>query len=162
MSFPTPDRLFDWLAPRLPEIPAREWQTIGGGGLLAASVCIAFHYPWLGAGLLLVGAIAAGAGEALARREGMPVVPVLPLGLLTVLFGFGLAEPTRALAAMFLMFAVTVLLLLGGAGVSAVIWLTVGAFLLACLLPSSFSLLAYVIGVIAFIAAGQGIAKGRL
>lgn len=161
MSFPTPDRLFDWLAPRLPEIPAWGWRTMGGGGLLAASASIALHHPWLGAGLLLVSAIAAGAGEALARREGKPALPILPLGLLAVLFGFGLAEPARALAAMFLMFALTVLLLLGGAGVAAVIWLSVAAFLLACLLPSSFSLLAYIIGILAFIAAGQGIAKGR-
>ena len=161
MALPIPDILFDRLAPRLPEIPAWGWRTIGSGGLLAASACIALHHSWLGAGLLLVGAIAAGAGEALARREGRPVVPVLPLGLLTVLFGFGLAEPIRALAAMFLMFALTVLLLLGGAGVAAVIWLTVGAFLLACFLPYSFSLLAYLIGILAFISAGQGIAKGR-
>src|SRR5690349_5981772 len=101
MSFPTPDRLFDWLAPRLPEIPASGWRTLGGGGLLAASAAIVLHYPWLGAGLLLVGAIAAEAGEALARREGKLALPVLPLGLLAVLFGFGLAEPARALAAMF-------------------------------------------------------------
>jgi hypothetical protein len=161
MALPTPDTLFDRLAPRLPEIPAWGWQTIGSGGLLAASASIAFHHPWLGAGLLLAGAVAAGAGEALARREGKPVLPILPLGLLAVLFGFGLAEPGRALAAMFLMFALTVLLLLGGAGVAAVIWLTVAVFLLACLLPSSFSLLAYLIGVLAFIATGQGLAKGR-
>ena len=159
---PTPDILFDWLVPRLPEIPAWGWRTLGGGGLLAASASIALHHPWLGAGLLLAGAIAAGAGEALARREGKPAgLPILPLGLLAVLFGFGLAESARALAAMFLMFALTVLLLLRGAGVAAVIWLTVAAFLLACLLPSSFSLLSYLIGILAFISVGQGLAKGR-
>lgn len=162
MSFPIPDGLFDWLAPRLPEIPASGWRVMGGGGVLAASVSIALDHPWLGVGLLLLGAVAAGAGEALARREGKPVLPILPLGLLAVLFGFGLAEPGRALAAMFLMFALTVLLLLGGGGVSAVICLVVAAFLLACFLPDSFSLLAYAIGILAFIATGQGIAKGRL
>jgi hypothetical protein len=93
MSFPTPDKLFDWLTPRFPEIPASGWLTIGGGGLLAASASIALHHPWLGAGLLLVGAMAAGVGEALARRQGTPVLPILPLGLLAALFGFGLAEP---------------------------------------------------------------------
>ena len=159
MHLSYPEHVFHRLVTRLPEVPLWGWQALGGTGLLAASVAIAMHHPWVGALLLLAGALAATAGEVLARRAGKPAVPVLVLGLLAVLFGFGLAEPDRALAAMFAMFALTVMTLLGGGLVVAVTWLTGAIFLLACFLPSSFSLLAYLIGVLAFIAAGQGVAK---
>ena len=52
--------------------------------------------------------------------------------------------------------------LLGSAGqgdVSLVTWLAAAGLLLACLFPDRFSLLAYAIGVIAFVAAGQGVAQ---
>ena len=159
MHLPHPPTLFQRLAPRLPEIPIWGWRALGGGGLLAAAVAIALHHSWVGAPLLLMGALAATAGEALARMDHKRAAPVLTLGLLAVLFGFGLAEPDRALAAMFAMFALTVMTLLGGSLVAAVTWLTVAAFLLACFLPSSFSLLVYGIGILAFIVAGQGVAK---
>jgi len=64
-----------------------------------------------------------------------------------------------ALAAMFLMFALSVLTVLGRGHVSVVTWLVAAAFLIACIFPDHFSLLAYTIGVIAFIAAGQGVAR---
>jgi hypothetical protein len=151
--------LFQRLAQSLPKIPVRGWQALGGAGLLAAAAVIALHHPWVGAPLLLTGALAAATSEALTRPDRKRGVPVLILGLLAVLFGFGLADPSRALAAMFAMFALTVMTLLGGSFVSAVTWLAVAAFLTACFLPSSFSLLAYIIGILAFIAAGQGVAK---
>lgn len=154
-----PQSLFHRLVLSLPEIPVWGWRALGGAGLLAAATAIALHLPWVGAPLLLTGALAAIAGEALARQEHGRPAPVLMLGLLAVLFGFGLAEPSRALAAMFLMFALTVMTLLGGRLVVAVTWVTLAAFLAACVLPSSFSLLAYIIGILAFIVAGQGVAK---
>lgn len=152
-----PQSLFHRLVLSLPEIPVWGWRALGGAGLLAAATAIALHLPWVGAPLLLTGALAAIAGEALARQEHKRPVPML--GLLAVLFGFGLAEPDRALPAMFLMFALTVMTLLGGRLVVAVTWVTLAAFLAACVLPSSFSLLAYIIGILAFIVAGQGVAK---
>jgi hypothetical protein len=154
-----PEFVFHRLVTVLPAVPVWGWRALGLVGLLGAALVIALHHPWAGALLLLAGALAATAGEVRARMEHKRVAPVLILGLLAVLFGFGMAEPSRALAAMFLMFALTVLTLAGGRGVIAVIWLTVTAFLIACFLPISFSLSAYAIGLLAFIAAGQGVAK---
>ncbi|MEY4965812.1 MAG: hypothetical protein RL274_1395 [Pseudomonadota bacterium] len=160
MTLPNPDLLFDRLAPRLPEVPAWGWRAGAIVGLLAATAAIALGQPWGGAVLLLAGTIAAGAGEARARRDGKPGLPILPLGLLAIPFGFALAEPDRALAAMFAMFALTVVTILGRTHVSVVTWLTAAAFLAACIFPDHFSLLVYAVGVMAFIAAGQGAAKG--
>jgi hypothetical protein len=61
---------------------------------------------------------------------------------------------------MFLTFALAVLTVLARGYVSAVTWLVAAALWLACLLPDYFSLLAYIIGVTAFVAAGQGVARG--
>ena len=159
MTLPNPDLLFDRLAPYLPEVPAWAWRIVAGIGLLASAGVVALHHSWIGGVLLLAGALAAGAGEALARRHGKPALPVLPLGLLAIPFGFALAEPTRALAAMFVMFALTVMTVLGRGHVSVVTWLVTAAFLIACIFPNYFSLLAYIIGSIAFIAAGQVLAR---
>ena len=60
---------------------------------------------------------------------------------------------------MFVMFALTVMTVLGRGHVSVVTWLVTAAFLIACIFPNYFSLLAYIIGSIAFIAAGQGVAR---
>ncbi|OAI44247.1 hypothetical protein AYO42_05050 [Rhizomicrobium sp. SCGC AG-212-E05] len=160
MTVPNPDLLFDRLGPRLPEVPAWAWRTGAFAGLLAAAVAVALHHSWAGGVLLLAGVLAAGAGEALARREGRPALPILPLGLLVIPFGFALAEPGRALAAMFLMFALSVFTVLGRGHVSVVTWLVAASFLVACIFPDHFSLLTYVVGVMVFIAAGQGVARG--
>ena len=163
MTLPNPDQMFDRLGPHLPprllEVPIWAWRTAAGTALLAATISIALHQPRLGGGLLLAGALAAGAGEALARQRRKLAVPILPLGLLALPFGFALAAPDRALAAMFLMFALSVLTVLGRGHVAVVTWLVAAAFLIACIFPDHFSLLAYIIGVIAFIAAGQGVAR---
>lgn len=165
MTLPNPDLLFDRIGPRLPpralDVPVWAWRTVAGAGLLAAAMAVALQHPWVGGGLLLAGALAAGAGEALARRDGKPALPILPLGLLAMPFGFALAAPDRALPAMFLMFALTVLTVLGRGHVAVVTWLVTAVLLVACIFPNHFSLLAYIIGVIAFIAAGQGVARER-
>lgn len=149
MTFPYDP--FARLKDRLPPHPAWLPLLLAGLGLLAAAIAVALHQPWIGAGLMLLGVVAAGvAGPS----------PLLPLGLMLLPFGFALADPSRALAAMFLTFALAVLTVLGKAHVSAVTWLVAGALLLACLLPDYFSLLAYLIGVTAFVAVGQGVARG--
>jgi hypothetical protein len=155
MAFPTPEALLAPLASRLPPHPIWLLPALAGAGLLAAAGAVAFHHPWIGAGLLLGGLAAAGL-DGLEQAQ-----PVLTLGLLALPFGFALADASRALAAMFLMFAMTVLTVLQRGHVSLVIWLAAVGLLLSCLLPDRFSLLAYLIGVIAFIAAGQGVAAGR-
>jgi hypothetical protein len=151
MAFPTPEALMAPLAAKLPPHPAWLLPGAAGAGLIAASAAVAFHHPWIGAGLLLVGLAAAGLGQ---------VGLVLSLGLLALPFGFALADASRALAAMFAMFALTVLTVLARGHVSVVTWLAAAMFLLACLFPDRFSLLAYLIGVTAFVATGQG-AAGR-
>ena len=113
-----------------------------------------------GAALLLAGTTTAGAGEARARRDGKLGLPILPLGLLAIPFGFAMAAPDRALAVMFAMFALTVLTILGKAHVSIVTWLTAAAFLAVCIFPDCFSIFTYTIGIIAFIFTGQCAAKG--
>lgn len=150
MVFPTHEALLTPLASRLPPHPAWLLPALAGAGMLAAAGAVAFHHPWIGGGLLLAGLAAAGLGQ---------VHRVLTLGLLALPFGFALADASAALAAMFLMFALTVLIVLERGYVSLVIWLAAVALLLSCLFPDRFSLLAYLIGVAAFVAAGQGVAQ---
>jgi hypothetical protein len=155
MRFPTPDVLLAPLAARiqdwLPPHPAWLPQALAGAGLAGATAALAFHHHWVGAGLLATGLVVA------ALSPGQ----VLSLCLLLLPFGFGLADGSRALAAMFLMLALTVLTVLRGGHVSAVTWLVAAGLLLAALLPDRFSILAYLIGIMAFVAAGQGVAERR-
>lgn len=72
------------------------------------------------------------------------------------LFGFALAVPARALAAMFLMFALSVFTLLSGPRIRLIHWLAAVGLVLACLLPNHFSLFAYIIGITCFMKVGQG------
>lgn len=147
MLLPTPETLFAPLAARLPPHPAWLLPAVTGAGLLGATAAIAFHQPLAGAGLLLVGLIAAGL-----RQVGR----VLTLGLLAPPFGFGLADPSCALAAMFLTTALAVVTVVRRGEVSVVYWLVGAAFMASCFLPNWFSPLAYLIGVICFAVAGQG------
>src|SRR5436305_212318 len=112
MAFPTPEALLAPLAARLPPHPAWLLPGIAGAGFAAALGAIAFHHAWAGAGLLLLALAAAGLG-----RAGL----VLSLGLLALPFGFGLADPSQALAAMFAMFALTETVV-GRGYVSVVTW----------------------------------------
>ena len=161
MSIPSPDHLFDRLAPCLPEAPVWGWRTGAGLGLLVAAGTIALGQFWAGGIALLVGVLATGVGEALARRDGLAALPVLPLGLLLIPFGFAIAAPERALASMFLMLALSVLTVLGRGYVSLVTWLVAGSFLLACILPNYFSIFSYSAGIMVFIAAGQSAMRDR-
>jgi phosphatidylglycerophosphate synthase len=83
---------------------------------------------------------------------------VLDLTFLGALaFAFGLAEPDRALAAMFLMLG-----LVARAGVpKSFIGKTevYAAFALACVFPAWFSLIAYAAGILCFVGAGLGLAN---
>jgi hypothetical protein len=149
--------LFDRLALRLPSLPVWAAGTVAGAALLAGTAAIAFHHAWVGAGLLLAGFAADGVGQALARRDDCIALPLLPLGLMLALFGFALADPARALAAMFLMFALSILTLLSGPRVRLIHWLAAAGLLAACFLPDRFSLLVYIIGIACFVKAGQGL-----
>ena len=158
MAFPVPETLFDRLGPRLPVVPARAWMAVSAVALAAGTACIAFHHSRAGGGLLLAGFLADGAGQAAGRAAGVAAVALLPLGLLLAPFGFALAEPGRALAAMFLMFSLSVLLWVSERRVRLVHWLAAIGLLLACVLPDRFSILAYLIGIACFVKIGQVIA----
>ena len=160
MVFPTPETLFDRLAAHLP--PMRGWgaAAVAGAAFLGGTGIIAFHYAlaWAGGLLLLAGFVADGLGQAWARRDGRDRAPLLPFGVMLALFGFALAEPPWALAAMFAMFALSVLTLLSGPRIRLVHWLAAAGLLAACFLPNRFSLFAYLIGIACFVRAGQGLA----
>jgi hypothetical protein len=154
MPFSTPDILLAPLAARierrLPPHPAWLPQVMAGVGLAGAAGAIAFHHHWIGAGLLALGLAAA------ALAPSLVLSLILSLGLLLLPF-----DGSRALAAMFLMLALTVLTVLRGGNVSAVTWVAAAGLWLAALLPDHFSLLAYLIGIMSFVAAGQGVAERR-
>jgi hypothetical protein len=159
MNFPMPEPVFDRLAPRLPPVPPQGWTMLAGLGLLAGTAAVAWRHPWIGGGLLLVGFLADGVAQAAARRTGAVAPALLPPGLLLVPFGFALAAPERALAAMFLTFALSILLWFGPRRVRLIHWLVALGLLLAYLLPSYFSLLSYLLGIACFAKAGQGRAR---
>jgi hypothetical protein len=79
-----------------------------------------------------------------------------PIAMLLPPFGFALADPSRALAAMFLMLGFAVWAIAGKARPGWIILLSTLAYLVALLLPHCFSPLAYLIGVTAFVLAGEG------
>jgi hypothetical protein len=158
MVFPRPETLFDRLAAGLPPLPVWAAGEVAGAALLGGTAAVAFHHAWVGAGLLLVGFAADGVGQALARRDSRAATPLLPFGVMLALFGFGLADPARALAAMFLMFALSVFTLLSGPRIRLIHWLAAMGLLAACFLSDRFSLLAYIIGIACFVKAGQGLA----
>jgi hypothetical protein len=156
MVFPRPEILFDRLAAGLPPLPVWAAGAVAGTALLGGTGAIAFHHAWVGAGLLLAGFVADGVGQALARRGGRTAMALLPPGLMLALFGFALADPARALAAMFLMFSFSLVALFSGPRIRLIHWLAAAGLLIACFLPDRFSLLAYVIGIACFVKAGQG------
>ncbi|MEI9992120.1 MAG: CDP-alcohol phosphatidyltransferase family protein [Rhizomicrobium sp.] len=131
------------------------------------------HRTYL-AGLVLL--VLAGAFELLdgpvARREGAtPFGAYLDLVLSVIAaagiaFAFALAEPDRALAAMFLMLGLVArtATLAGTFAVTPWAPSLIGktelflAFALACLLPDRFSIIAYLVGTLCFVAAGSRVA----
>ena len=165
LAFPLvhPNTLFDRLAARFGGMPAAALSAGAMAGLLAGAAAIAFHHPLAGAPLLLAALVMDGWGQAEARRRKQQVSAATPLGMLVVPFGFGLDDPSRALAAMFLMLGLAVFTsqraLAGRTGIRWMHWLAGAAAILACLLPDYFSILAYLVGIACFASAGQGLAR---
>ncbi|MDB5740021.1 MAG: hypothetical protein JWP16_1061 [Alphaproteobacteria bacterium] len=159
MNFPMPEPLFDRLAPHLPQVPAWGCTVVAGVALLAGTGAVAWQHPWLGGGILLIGFLADGVGQAIARRMAVTVPALLPPGLLLVPFGFALALPERALAAMFLMFSLSILTWFTQKRVRLIHWLVALGLLLGCILPDHFSLLAYLLGIACFTKTGQGVVR---
>ncbi|MEJ0025872.1 MAG: CDP-alcohol phosphatidyltransferase family protein [Rhizomicrobium sp.] len=107
-----------------------------------------------------------------ARREGAtPFGAYLDLVLSVIAaagiaFAFALAAPDRALAAMFLMLGLVARTAALAGTLAAAPWAPVligktelfVAFALACLLPDWFSIIAYLVGTLCFVAAGSRVA----
>jgi hypothetical protein len=132
---------------------------------LAAMPLIATGHGWIALPVLLSGIVLAAIGRTNTSPRGEEFSASLDLIVLaSVPFGFALADPARALAAAFLLFA---LIAAGAASLFAnanrtlpVIdrALCVVALALACAFPLWFSLIAYALGIIGFAAAGTRMA----
>jgi phosphatidylglycerophosphate synthase len=171
-------RLEAYLAPAAARLSALR---IGADGLTAsvfvlnavAALDIAHQHDLLGLGVLAAGRVLDAFDGPLARLQGPTVlggyldrVLALIAGAL-IPFAFALAMPDRALAAMFLM--------LGLVARSAASTKALGtafdligkselfiAFALACLFPDRFSLIAYAVGILCFVAAGSRVAAAAM
>ena len=154
---------------------------------LAAFVCgvaalpdIRFQKYFFALGFLILRAVFDALDGAVARVRGPTALgayldQVLDLAIsAAVPFAFALAEPDRALAAMFLMLGLVVRagaavgVRPGKMGVTAAVLDQTGmlvgrseqfvAFALACIFPAWFSVIAYVVGILCFVAAGSRVA----
>lgn len=165
------------------------WRVAANSLTMAAFVCglvalfdIGHRLYLSGLVLLAIAAIFDSLDGPLARREGPTALGAyldLFLGLViaaAVPFAFALAQPDRALAAMFLMLGLVARaaaaasearladggLLAKTLGQGA---LLIGktelfaAFAIACLFPDWFSIVAYVVGILCFVAAGARVAE---
>ena len=129
---------------------------------IAAVPLIATQHSWIAAMALLGGLFCAAVGRTGSDVRWRDLSAAFDLIVLAgVPFGFALADPSRALAASFVLFGIV-------AAVAASLFADVTrklnaadcgicilAFLLACAMPPWFSLIAYVMGLAAFIAAGM-------
>jgi phosphatidylglycerophosphate synthase len=147
---------------------------------LTAFGCVATHRPLAGLVLLALNRALAGLGRAMARLTVSTDIRVYLDLVLDFLFGasmplaFALADPSRALAGAFLILALAsagtiflvsdALMFRSGLPDSRSDHVTLGAamfvaFALACLVPAWFSAIAYVFGVLCFIAVGARVAN---
>ena len=135
-----------------------------GGGLaldLAAVALIATQHDWLAAPAFIAGMSLALLGRTNADARWQDISQTFDLMMLGgIPFAFALADPSCALAACFLLFSLVTTvsaslfaLHLHKLNASDRLVGTIGV-LAACVLPHRFSLIAYLIGVAAFIAAG--------
>jgi phosphatidylglycerophosphate synthase len=155
---------------------------------IGAIPAIATHHYWAGLALILLNRLVDALDGAVARQSratgrGAFLDMVLDLIVFAgVPFAFALADPSRALAAAFFIFAIAAsgasavffgMLASREGSPGAVVFGYVGrimedteltlAFAIACLAPNWFSLIAYIAGVLCFLTAGAriGFALGR-
>ncbi len=147
-------------------------------GLVAIPVLAAQHY-WIGLALILLSRLVDALGDAAApRATGRGAFLDMTFDLIVFAglpFGFALGDPSHALAACFLVFAIAAS---GSSAVFAaaqtsgstgrIVFGYVGrimgdteltlAFAVACIMPGWFGIIAYVAGVLCFLTAGARIA----
>lgn len=134
----------------------------------AALPAIGFHKYLVGLSLLAVARVLDAVDGPVARARGTRpfgayLDQVLDLVLSAAIpFAFALAAPDRALAAMFLMLGLVARAATSAGQTGDTNWIgkteLFVAFALACIFPDRFSVIAYVVGVLCFVSAGQRMA----
>lgn len=159
----------------MPKVPFREWVdaararavalasrtgagpaatgVVGFAVGLAALPAIALGHSWLGLVFVLLGRAIAMGGTAQELRAALDVVFFASLP-----FAFALADPGRALAAAFLLFAFAASIAVSKRIALADEFAATIAAVIACVFPERFSLIAYGLGVACFVVAGLRIA----
>lgn len=132
---------------------------------MAAVPLLATGHSWIALAVLLIGLLVSALGRTAAPERIRALSATFDLIVFAgVPFGFALGDPSRAVAASFLLFG---LIALGAASLIANTNRTLAetdraacivAFMLTCAFPVWFSLVAYVLGVSCFAAAGARIA----
>lgn len=160
-------------------IGANAWTLAGFVLGLAAAASIASGRPLIGLAFLALNRLCDGLDGAVARQTkptdlgGFLDIALDLIVFAGVPFAFALADPSRALAAIFLVFSFvasgsTVLAYGLVAARRGLPTETVGlvensettiAFALACIFPASFSIVAYVLGMLCFVTAGMRVAS---
>lgn len=156
MPFSRPQTLLRPLAARLPAAAAPVLAGLALAAWLAASAAIARGQGWAAATLGLAGLVLDAVAQARGGEGRLP-----PLALFLPAFAFALHDPSRSLAAMFLVVALAIWVSQQPSG-SSVGNAKIGvgaAYIAAFLLPDYFSLLAYLVGVTCFVLAGQGVVR---
>jgi hypothetical protein len=136
---------------------------------MASVPLLATAHSWIALPVLLVGLSIAALGRTNAQERGQALSATFDLVVFAgVPFGFALGDPSRAVAASFLLFG---LISLGAASLIANANRTlaetdraacIAAFALGCAFPIWFSLVAYVLGISCFAAAGARIALASM
>ena len=130
---------------------------------IAAAASIALHFYWVGLAFFVLNRKASFIARFPNGVAGIPIADLLIYAALA--FGFAIADPSRALAASFLLLAIVVLtgcaVLFGAKSVatfmtslvvSVVVFLAVAV---CCIWPERFSLVAYLFGLSCFPLAGN-------
>ncbi|HWA89572.1 MAG TPA: hypothetical protein VG889_06015 [Rhizomicrobium sp.] len=126
--------------------------SLGGFAVgLAAVPLIALGHFWIALGVLLAGRAIALLGDS---DGGLDAVLFASLP-----FAFALADPSRAVAAAFLLFAFVASTATTRRLERIDGYVALAGFALACLLPERFGLIAYAMGVACFVVAGLRFAK---
>lgn len=123
-------------------------------GLIALPLIAKGHF-WIGLAFLLTGRVVALTGSD--GRDDLARALAL-IGLAGIPFAFALADPSRAVAACFLLFGFVAVAAARRVGTVEQL-VAMLAFVIACIVPGWFSLIAYALGIACFVVAGMRLAR---
>jgi phosphatidylglycerophosphate synthase len=154
---PAVDQLQRW------KIPPMALTILAFAAAVAAMISIGYHRYLPGLGLLILAGLFDVLDGPLARRESETSGGVFLDKFLSIVaaagipFAFALAQPDRALAAMFLLLGLVARTAADDVRAIGKTEIFV-AFALACLFPDWFSIIAYTVGILCFVSAGMRLA----